>query len=255
MTISSCSSAMSAMDSVARHHKAKLDRVKDFMRFNSVPIEVSNQVLDFYKYIAINSQTKDEYAPAVRPLATACTCPALPRRHTTLSVVLLVCGSLKDFDDLPKHLHIKLTIGLHRALIAKCPLFLEFDCHTIMRILRLLRPCTLPPETVVIRQGCEHTSMFWISRGMCWVIDISKRNADGKPHCDVTLGDQEFFGDEAVMSDQLVCAARSVVTKSYCVLMERTSQLASIRRPLGHRLALPPPCPSLQNSFAYPDVA
>jgi hypothetical protein len=81
MTISSCSSAMSAMDSVARHHKAKLDRVRDFMRFNSVPIEVSNQVLDFYKYIAINSQTKDEYAPAVRPLATACTCPALPRRH------------------------------------------------------------------------------------------------------------------------------------------------------------------------------
>jgi hypothetical protein len=81
MTISSCSSAMSAMDSVARHHKAKLDRVRDFMRFNSVPVEVSNQVLDFYKYIAINSQTKDEYAPAVRPLATACTCPALPRRH------------------------------------------------------------------------------------------------------------------------------------------------------------------------------
>ena len=156
--------------------------------------------------------------------------------HTTLRVVLLVCGSLKDFEDLPKHLHLKLTIGLHRTLIAKCPLFLEFDCHTIMRTLRLLRPCTLPPETVVIRQGCEHTSMFWISRGMCWVIDISKRNADGKPHCDATLGDQEFFGDEAVMSDQLVCAARSVVTKSYCVLMERTSQLASMRQPPGYRL-------------------
>lgn len=138
---------------------------------------------------------------------------------------LLSCinGSLKDFDDLPKQLHLKLTIGLHRTLIAKCPLFYEFDSDTILRILYRLQPCTLPPETIVMRQGCQHTSMFWISRGMCWVIDISKRNADGTPHCDATLGDQEFFGDETVLSEEVVCAVRSVVTKSYCVLMERKS--------------------------------
>lgn len=62
---------MSSMDSVARHHKAKLDRVKDFMRSNNIPTKVSNQVLDYYKYIAINSQAKDEYATAARSLALA----------------------------------------------------------------------------------------------------------------------------------------------------------------------------------------
>ena len=189
MIISSCSSAMAAMDSVARHHKAKLDRVKDFMRFNNVPSEVTGQVLDFYKYIAINSQTKDD---------------------------------LKDFDDLPKHLHLKLTIGLHRNLITKCPLFFEFDSSTILHILRLLRPCTLPPETVVMRQGHPHAAMFWITRGMCWVVDINVREPDSTPRHEGTLCDQEFFGDETVLSENLVIPKRSIISKSYCVLMQLT---------------------------------
>ena len=94
MIISACSSAMAAMDYIARHHKAKLDRVRDYMRFNGVPSELSHTIMEYYKYICLNSQTQDD---------------------------------LKDFVDLPQQLHFKLAIALHRELITRCPLFVEFD--------------------------------------------------------------------------------------------------------------------------------
>ena len=187
MIISSCSSAMAAMDYVARHHKAKLDRVRDYMRFNNVPGELSTLILDYYKYICVNSQTKDD---------------------------------VKDFGDLPQQLHFKLVIALHRDLITKCPLFVEFDNNSILRILTFLRPFTLPPETVVLRQDHSHTAMYFVSRGMLWIVDITQRNADGTPLRVGNLGDHDFFGDEGVLSGRR--PEYSVVTKSYCVLMALT---------------------------------
>ena len=169
MIISACSSAMAAMDYIARHHKAKLDRVRDYMRFNAVPSDLRATIMEFYRYICLNSQTQDD---------------------------------LKDFVDLPQQLHFKLAIALHRELITKCvtptshattrcllslshsrthitlshalsltrvcrcPLFAEFDNLSILRILSFLRPITLPPETVVVRQGQEHAAMYFVSRGM-----------------------------------------------------------------------------------------
>ena len=134
MIISACSSAMASMDYIARHHKAKLDRVRDYMRFNSVPSELSHTIMEYYKYICLNSQTQDD---------------------------------LKDFVDLPQQLHFKLAIALHRELISNCNLFREFDNNSILRILSFLRPLTLPPETVVLRQGHAHSAMYFVSRGMC----------------------------------------------------------------------------------------
>lgn len=56
------------------------------MRFNHVPVELSSLILDYYKYICTNSQTKED---------------------------------VKDFVDLPQQLHFKLVIALHRDLIIK----------------------------------------------------------------------------------------------------------------------------------------
>ena len=188
MIISSCSSAMQAMDYVARHHKAKLDRVRDYMRFNRVPSELSTRILDYYRYICVNSQTKDD---------------------------------VKDFVDLPQQLHFKLIIALHRDLITKCPLFVEFDNNSILRILTFLRPFTIPPETVVLRQDNTHTAMYFVSRGMLWIVDLRRKAAsDGSPLRVGNLGDHDFFGDEGVLSGRL--PEYSVVSKSYCVLMALT---------------------------------
>ena len=49
-------------------------------------------------------------------------------------------------QNLPQQLHFKLIIALHRDLITKCPLFVEFDNNSILRILTLLRSFTLPPR-------------------------------------------------------------------------------------------------------------
>ena len=196
MIISSCSSAMQAMDYVARHHKAKLDRVRDYMRFNHVPADLSTQILEYYKYICVNSQTKDD---------------------------------VKDFVDLPQQLHFKLIIALHRDLITKCPLFVEFDNNSILRILTFLRPFTIPPETVVLRQDNTHTAMYFVSRGMLWIVDLRRKAAsDGSPLRVGNLGDHDFFGDEGVLSGRL--PEYSVVSKSYCVLMRSRAQ--TLRAPI-----------------------
>ena len=86
MIISSCSSLMAAMDYLARHHKAKLDRVRDYMRFNQVPADLSHTILEYYKYICLNAQSRED---------------------------------VKDFVDLPQQLHLKLIIALHRELILR----------------------------------------------------------------------------------------------------------------------------------------
>ena len=190
LIISASSSAMAAMDFIARHHKAKLDRVRDYMRFNSVPSELSHTILEFYKYICLNSQTQDD---------------------------------LKDFVDLPQQLHFKLAIALHRELITKCPLFVEFDNYSILRILSFLRPITLPPETVVLRQGQEHSAMYFVSRGMLWAVEFFASTDTARPERLVSaVGNHEFFGDEGVMGGAL--PAYTIVTKTYCVLMALTSK-------------------------------
>lgn len=95
----------------------------------------------------------------------------------------------------------------------RCPLFIEFDNDSILRILTFLRPFTLPPETVVLRQDHEHMAMYFISRGMLWVVDMKTRNADGTPaRVGNALGDHDFFGDEGVLSGKQ--PEFSVVTKS-----------------------------------------
>ena len=101
------SSLMAAMDYIARHHKAKLDRVRDYLRFNQVSSELSQTILEFYKYICLNAQTADD---------------------------------LRDFQDLPQSLNIKLVLAMNRELIQRCPLLREFDNHSILRVLFLLRP-------------------------------------------------------------------------------------------------------------------
>ena len=175
MIISACSSAMAAMDYIARHHKAKLDRVKDYMRFNGVPSELKATIMDYYKYICLNAQTQDD---------------------------------LKDFVDLPQQLHFKLAIALHRELITRCPLFVEFDNYSILRILSFLRPLTLPPETVVLRQGQEHAAMYFVSRGMLFAVEhLGSADPDKPERLVRAMGNHEFFGDEGVLSGALVCHA------------------------------------------------
>lgn len=188
MIISSCASLMAAMDYIARHHKAKLDRVRDYLRFNQVPAELSNTILEYYKYICLNAQTSDD---------------------------------LRDFVDLPQQLNIKLVIAINRELINHCPLLKEFDNHSILRILFLLRPLTLPPDTVVLRQGQPHPAMYFVSRGMLWVVDHYQSSVPEAPERIVNvLGNHEFFGDDCVLSG--ATPEHSVVAKTYCVLMALT---------------------------------
>jgi len=188
MIISSCASLMAAMDYIARHHKAKLDRVRDYLRFNQVPAELSHTILEYYKYICLNAQTSDD---------------------------------LRDFVDLPQQLNIKLVIAINRELINHCPLLKEFDNHSILRILFLLRPLTLPPETVVLRQGQPHAAMYFVSRGMLWVVDNYQSSVPEAPERIVNvLGNHEFFGDNCVLSR--AAPEHSVVAKTYCVLMALT---------------------------------
>jgi hypothetical protein len=275
MIISACSSAMAAIDYVARHHKAKLDRVRDYMRFNYVPPDLTHTIMEFYKYCHPPKSCLLASTPLLTPRLPS------PSMGTDCSGRYICLNSqtqddLKDFVDLPQQLHFKLAIALHRELItkyahspsltsfhrtphppaapyrhrhpspsppfpsARCNLFVEFDNNSILRILSFLRPLTLPPETVVIRQGHRHSvrrcfsifrlcprwllaaswlfthyqdacpqAMYFVSRGMLWAVEdygaATQRLVEA-------LGQHEFFGDEGIVSGAL--PTYSVVAKT-----------------------------------------
>ena len=112
---------------------------------------------------------------------------------------------------------------LHRELISKCSIFVEFDNYSILRILSFLRPITLPPETIVLRQGQEHAAMYFVARGMCWTVEnYASTNPELPERLIGALGSHDFFGDEGVLTGAL--PLYSVVTKTYSVLMALTAQ-------------------------------
>ena len=104
---------MSSIDYMAQHHKAKLDRVEHYLRFNNVASDLKAKILSYYKYISLNSQSSEDFA---------------------------------DFTDLPEQLQLQLSIALNREFIVKCPVFAHFYNESILRVLRCLRPLPVVHE-------------------------------------------------------------------------------------------------------------
>ena len=58
---------MPSIDYMAQHHKAKLDRVAHYLRFNNVSNELKNKILSYYKYISLNSQSSEDLSDCMLP--------------------------------------------------------------------------------------------------------------------------------------------------------------------------------------------
>ena len=135
--ISALASAMSSIDAIAQHHKAKLTRIEAFLRQNSIPNDLHTRLVNYYRYIFLNSQSSD---------------------------------NLADFDDLPPQLSMRLAIVLNRELIKRSPIIQALDNRAILMVIRRLTPLTLSPETVAMRQGQPNSAMYFISRGLLFVL-------------------------------------------------------------------------------------
>ena len=48
------------MDSMATHHKTKLDRIDHYLRFHNVAPELRLRIVQFYKYLFVASQSSDD---------------------------------------------------------------------------------------------------------------------------------------------------------------------------------------------------
>jgi len=174
--ISALASAMSSIDAIAQHHKSKLTRIEAFLRHNSIPSELHTRLVSYYRYIFLNSQSSD---------------------------------NLSDFNDLPPQLSMRLAIVLNRELIKRSPIFHALDNRSILLVLRRLTSLTLSPETVALRQGQPNFSMYFVARGLLFV--LRDEEVVG------TLVDHDCFGEETMMTDQV--PDHSVITKSFVTVM------------------------------------
>ena len=103
----------------------------------------------------------------------------------------------------------RLTIVLNRELIKRSPIFLALDNRSILLVLRRLTPLTLSPETVALRQGQPNKAMYFIARGLLFVLKDEKVVG--------SLVDHDCFGEETMMTDAV--PDHSVVTKSFVAVM------------------------------------
>ncbi len=201
--ISSTTSAIANMDSMATHHKTKLDRIDHYLRFHNVAPELRLRIVQFYKYLFVASQSSDD---------------------------------LSLFRDLPTQMSLHLSVAINRALITKCPLFAALENRTILLVIQRMNPFTFPPEHTVVRRGKPCATLFFVSRGILWEVDENEE-------CVKELGDHDFFGEQGMVGAAdgaglgPVSASTSVVTKTFSCLLALTHGAAARvrRRPRARR--------------------
>ena len=64
----------------------------------------------------------------------------------------------------------RLAIVLNRELIKRSPIIQALDNRAILMVIRRLTPLTLSPETVALRQGQPNSAMYFVSRGLLFVL-------------------------------------------------------------------------------------
>lgn len=124
-------------------------------------------------------------------------------------------------------------------LLRKVPFFEGLSDREFEQIAHHLHAYTLPAQENIIRQGEKGRSLFLIARG---VVRISQQGEDGESHDRATLFAGDFFGEHALLHDEVRGATCRTVTP--CALYElRRESLDSVRAV----------CPGLQHALEQAD--
>jgi voltage-gated potassium channel len=97
------------------------------------------------------------------------------------------------------------------SMVARFPLFAEFNAAEISDIMRLLKAQTFDPGDVIIRRGEEGHSMYFIAAGEV-EIDLAKER--------VRLAAGQFFGEVAILKQSKRSATVTAATRTNLLILD-----------------------------------
>lgn len=107
------------------------------------------------------------------------------------------------------------------SMLARVPLFAALDASEIAEIMRCLRAQTLPAGAIVVRQGEEALSMYFIANGE---VEVELPNAP------VRLGEGQFFGEVAILRDTRRTATVRTLTQAKLLALDAHDLRMLMRR-------------------------
>lgn len=127
----------------------------------------------------------------------------------------------QDFNQLVKK-HLDLPEKLDNAvstmtMLKRMPIFREFEYRQINAISSMLKSEKIPPGTVVIKQGKPGDVFYIIKSGEV----VVTANSESEEKTVGRLGEAEYFGEIALVSNQLRTATVTSVSETELLLLEK----------------------------------
>lgn len=158
--IGNVSSLVLSLDSAQSKYREKLDQLKVYLRRNQVPIDLQEEIINYYEYRWQTNKDTDE-----------------------IDVV----------EELPISLKAKVYLHLHKEIIEKVPLFEGASPQLIKDIVMALKSEILPPNANVIEEGHLGHEMYFLQRGEVQAFS----GKTGKIYRN--MGQGTFFGEIALV--------------------------------------------------------
>ena len=148
------------IDQAQAHYHASLDRLSNFLRYRKIPMELQQQIFDYYSILWERNLGYDE------------------------AVIL---------RELPEVLRVEIAVAMKREFIEKVPFFQGASPQLLREIAVELHPILFRPGDDVFRKGEIGRHIYFISKGTVEVIA-----GDGKTVL-ATLTEGAFFGEMALL--------------------------------------------------------
>ena len=177
-------------------YRAKLDRVKEEMKYYSVPWVLQNRVLAYYDYMWVNQKQYDD------------------------KITLLTDKGMSS------DLRGKLALHLYKDVVQGVSLFSRVDDTFLSKVCMELQTRVFLPADWIILKGDIGSELYIISRGVCQVFlrdpaEWEGLNEDGEPtdgddesEPEILLSNGQFFGEISLLME--VRRTTSVQAKTIC---------------------------------------
>jgi len=128
-----------------------------------------------------------------------------------------------DFNQLVRR-HLDLPEKLDRAvanmtMLQRMPLFTGLTYKKINTLLSMLKPETLPPGTVVIKQGDPGDAFYIIKSGEV----VVRAGSEAGEKIVAKLGEAEYFGEIALITGQPRTATVTLVSETELLVLEKNN--------------------------------
>lgn len=148
------------IDVAKSQHKEKVDKMNAFLKYHTVPENLSMKVNDYYSYLWESRRGYEE-------------------KHV--------------INDLPHSLKSAVSIQINKEMIEKVPIFKGASNSMLEEIILNLEPAIYTPQDFIVKAGDIGYDMFFIKKGS---VDVTSTDGSIKY---ATLLEGQFFGEIALL--------------------------------------------------------